>query len=78
MRKDIRLKIKLRPLVQYPLSEDLVDGRALLHFAHGDHFGPLLPHVQHKGVQRLLDVQLFVLVALALCFRRHLPVGTQA
>lgn len=77
MRKDIRLKIKLRPLVQYPLSEDLVDGRALLHFAHGDHFGPLLPHVQHKGVQRLLDVQLFVLVALALCFRR-LPVGTQA
>lgn len=42
----------------HPLAQYLVDGSALFHFALSHHFGPLVSHVQHEGVERLLDVGL--------------------
>ena len=41
----------------YPSTEDLIDGGALLERALGHHFGPHLLHVEHKGVERLLNVR---------------------
>lgn len=53
----------------YPLSQDLVDGGALLHVTLGHHFGPLFPHVQHERVQRFLDVKPLVVFFFVLTFR---------
>lgn len=41
-------------------AEDLVDSGALLQRALRHHLGAHLLHVEHKGVQRLLDVWLFL------------------
>lgn len=48
----------------YPSSEDLVDGSALFQGALCHHFGSHLLHVEHEGVQRLLDMRLLVLLLL--------------
>lgn len=48
----------------YPPAQDLVDGCALLQRALGHHLGPHLLHVQHEGVERLLDVGLLLLLLL--------------
>lgn len=45
----------------YPSSKDLVDGRALFQSALCHHFGSHLLHIQHKSIQRLLDMRLLVL-----------------
>lgn len=45
----------------HPSSQYLVDGRRLLEGALRDHLRPHLLHVQHEGIQRLLDVRLLVL-----------------
>ena len=45
----------------HPPPEDLVDGCGLLEGALGLHHRPHLLHVQHEGVQRLLDVRLLLL-----------------
>ena len=42
----------------YLPAEDLVDGRRLLEGALRHHLGAHLLHVQHEGVERLLDVGL--------------------
>lgn len=60
-----------------PLAQDLVDGGALLHFALGHNFGPLLPHVEHEGVERLLDVGLPLLFLVMLGAGGGLPAGEQ-
>ena len=41
-------------------AQDLVDGGAFFERALRHHLGPHLLHVQHEGVQRLLDVRLFL------------------
>ena len=59
-----------------PAAQYLVDGGALLEGALRHHLGPLLLHVQHEGVQGLLDVGP---VVLGLLHRgRHLTGGTGA
>lgn len=40
----------------YPSPEDLVDGRALLEGALSDYLGTHFLHVQHEGIEGLLDV----------------------
>ena len=47
----------------HPSSEDLVDGGGFLERALGLDDGPHLLHVEHEGVQRLLDVGLLARVA---------------
>ena len=49
-------------MAAYPSAEDLVDGRRLLERALGNDLGPHLLHVEHEGVQRLLDVVHLVLL----------------
>lgn len=44
----------------HPPAEYLVDGRALLQRTLRNHLRPHLLHVQHEGVQGLLDVRLFL------------------
>lgn len=51
----------------YPPAQDLVDGSALLQRALGHHLGPHLLHVQHEGIERLLDVG-FLLLLLLYCY----------
>lgn len=50
----------------HPLAQYLVDGGALFHFALSHHLGPLVSHVQHEGVERLLDVGLPLVLPLLL------------
>lgn len=48
------------------MAQYLVDGGALFHFALSHHLGPLVSHVQHEGVERLLDVGLPLVLPLLL------------
>lgn len=50
----------------YPPAQDLVDGSTFLQRALGHHLGPHLLHVQHEGIERLLDVG-FLLLLLLYC-----------
>lgn len=55
----------------HPLAQYLVDGGALFHFALSHHLGPLVSHIQHEGVERLLDVGLPLVVLLLLAVGRR-------
>lgn len=59
----------------YLLAENLIDGRAFFQRRLGNHLGAHFLHVDHEGIERLLDVPLSLPLSLLHAFRASSSVG---